>query len=273
MSLFLNPRGTDLVLLAEDERRCIQLGHLEMQYYRALLQEPALHDHLRPPDERIRYGQSCRDVTRNLSQELVALAAAIGTRALRLTASSREAAIRIWRVDEETCRVNAISIEPLAGFSVALGEWTLHYDEWVIARLMALRQAKLPNETGGVLVGAFDLERKHVYLVDTVPSPPDSIEWPILYIRGSKGLGPRVEQILKATAQELQYVGEWHSHPDGYTCSPSDDDLTVFTWLTDLMDADGLPSLMIIVGEGRLAPFLGQMQRGEHTELTLPQSR
>ena len=61
---------------------------------------------------------------------------------------------------------------------------------------MELRNAKLPNETGGVLVGSLDLERKIAYVIDTVPSPPDSEEWPTVYIRGCRGLRRQVDLML-----------------------------------------------------------------------------
>jgi len=38
------------------------------------------------------------------------------------------------------------------------------------------RYAKLPNETGGVLMGTFDTSEKIIYVVLVLPSPPDSIE-------------------------------------------------------------------------------------------------
>jgi len=34
-----------------------------------------------------------------------------------------------------------------------------------------------------------------VYVADTVPSPPDSKEWPTLYIRGCVGLEKEVRRI------------------------------------------------------------------------------
>jgi membrane protein YqaA with SNARE-associated domain len=41
---------------------------------------------------------------------------------------------------------------------------------------------------------------------------------------------------------------------------PSDDDLLVFSWLTENMTNAGLPALMAIVGQGGItAWFLGQM--------------
>lgn len=137
------------------------------------------------------------------------------------------------------------------------GGWKLCYDPVLLETIQDLRAAKLPNETGGVLIGAFDYHRKVVYVVDTVPSPPDSQEWPTLYIRGSKGLQAQVESISQTTKGMLQYVGEWHSHPDGFTCRPSSDDKKVFSWLTTWIALDGAPALMAIAGQNEFAWFLG----------------
>ena len=62
----------------------------------------------------------------------------------------------------------------------------------------------------------------------------------------------------------LEYIGEWHSHPPDYSTAPSDEDLQVFAWLTGLMSADGLPAMMMIVGDGGHAScFVGQMVKAE----------
>jgi integrative and conjugative element protein (TIGR02256 family) len=87
-----------------------------------------------------------------------------------------------------------------------------------------------------------------IYIVDTVPSPPDSEEWPTLYIRGRKGLRPQVENITNSTDGMVEYIGEWHSHPDDVLPMPSSDDHQVFSWITEIMDREGLPAVMMIVG-------------------------
>ena len=134
----------------------------------------------------------------------------------------------------------------------------------------ALRESKLPNETGGVLLGYIDLEHRIVYVVDTISSPLDSEEWPNLYIRGSLGLTRAVEQASSKTDAMLEYIGEWHSHPPGATTAPSDDDLKGFVYLTQLMGRDGLPALILIVGDrGDASCFLGTMSR---TECLLPRA-
>jgi integrative and conjugative element protein (TIGR02256 family) len=262
-SLFLTPTGEDLVLLAEDRDRSIRLDSLEMQYYRALAVDERLKGHFQPLDHQRRYGQSCRDITSDLPQELVALHAAIGSRAVRSTGASHAARITVWRSDREG-NVRRVDVDAAPSVRHQIGEWTVSLDAMLVHQLATLRESKLPKETGGVLLGSFDLANKIIYIAHTIASPPDSEEWPTLYIRGCKGLRSKVEEVGRMTDGMLGYIGEWHSHPSGCSTAPSDDDLQVFAWLTDLMDADGLPAMMMIVGDGgHSSCFVGQMMKAE----------
>jgi integrative and conjugative element protein (TIGR02256 family) len=144
-----------------------------------------------------------------------------------------------------------------------VGDWTLYLDEWVSREVGMLRRRKLPKETGGVLIGSFDLERKVVYVVDALPSPPDSEEWPTLYIRGCRGLKRRVDEIARLTDGALQYVGEWHSHPDHCSTAPSREDFDVFAWLTEIVGMEGLPGVMVIAGQHGVSCFIGALQTEE----------
>lgn len=262
ISLFLNPRGNDLVLLAEDADRMFRLDCLEMQYYRALCQTAELRNHLAPLLGSLRYARSCRDVSATIPNHSVAMHAAIGAKGIRQATQSNAAAIRIWHSDPETLDVRRFDVAPSPIHRNQIGPWTLVMDQHVQGRISELRQSKLPKETGGVLLGAYDLGRKIIYVVDTIPSPPDSEEWPTLYIRGKKGLAEQVKEITTITDSQLEYVGEWHSHPDNCACRPSDDDLKVFAWLTENMADAGLPALMAIAGQGPIvAWYLGVMLR------------
>lgn len=106
-----------------------------------------------------------------------------------------------------------------------------------------------------------DVARRVVYIADSIPSPSDSTEWPTLYIRGAAGLKARVDEVHSATAGQVHYIGEWHSHPRGCPPMPSSDDLEVFTWITQALDADDLPAVMIIVGDDGASVFIGSMSR------------
>ena len=264
ISMFLNPTGTDLVVLAEDADRTCSLDMLEMQFYRALINRDDLAGHFEPTDGRQRYGQSCRDITSQIPQDLMAVQSGVGARALRRLVSDSAAQMVVWRANDDM-EVRQITLTPVPVVHRQIADWTIKMDATIVARLQELRESKTPNETGGVLIGSFDVHRRIAYIIDTIPSPPDSDEWPMLYIRGSKGLRRKVESIVEQTDGALHYVGEWHSHPDGFSTMPSADDMQVFAWLTERMQQDGYPGLMLIVGDrDQLNCFVGKIEQIEN---------
>ncbi|ABA74773.1 Mov34/MPN/PAD-1 family protein [Pseudomonas fluorescens] len=64
-----------------------------------------------------------------------------------------------------------------------------------------------------------------------------------------------LDVVHKRTAGVVDYVGEWHSHPDGCSARPSDYDDHLLDTLHRQMIAEGLPALMIIVGQKDLGFF------------------
>jgi hypothetical protein len=263
ISGFLNPAGSDLVLLAEDTARTIRLDCLEMQYYRALIDRDDLANHLSTatPDK-VRYARSCRDLTSTIPEDHVALHAAIGARAFREAVSTDAATIRLWTVGP-TMTVTSHRFDPSPVFEQQLGEWRLCTDQELANTLSSFRASRLPNETGGVLLGSIDTQRRIVYVLATVASPPDSMERPALYIRGIDGLAGRLQTVLDRTAAMVEYVGEWHAHPAACSTRPSEYDLQLFASLTEHMNRDGLPALMAIVGDDGPSWYLGQIAQGE----------
>lgn len=259
ISLFLNPSGTASVMLREDAGREYPLDWLEMVYYRALLHDPGLRDHLRRPPGRLRYGRSCRDLSSTIPQELVALHAAIGARALRVALGTATAGISVWNTDTEQLSVEHIEIPVTEILSRRYGDWTVVTDRWLLEKVAQARLESLPNETGGVLIGAHDMQRRVLYLVDALPSPADSEEWPTLYVRGSQGLTRRIGEVEEISGEQLGYAGEWHSHPRGRGPSPSGDDRKVFAWLQEHLTLEASPATMLIVGEDDSALFVGSI--------------
>lgn len=256
MCTFLSPTGMDLVVLAEDVRRQVRLDHLEMQYYRALIVTPALKSHL-SEGEYMPYAGSCRDVTSRIPQDLVALHAAICSRVVRQLLSGSTAGAFIWRVNTEDMSVSRFDVPVGHMEQVKLGDWTLYSDSVLMDKIHEARTQRLPNETGGVLLGSIDTHRKIIYAVETIFSPPDSTEWPTIYIRGCHGLKEKVDEVEGITGSMLGYVGEWHSHPS--SSQPSEADRKVSTWLSEIMERDGLPSLMLIVGNSGHSWYLGKI--------------
>ena len=266
-SLFLSPDGRDLVLLAEPSDRSTRLDQLEMEYYRGVVENEELSGHLQMNGERLRYGQSCRDVSSELPQDLAALHSGIGARAYRSLES--DSSIRLWRA-QENMSVNSIRIDARDHHEFDVGKWTVSVSVPIVEEMKAQRQDQLPNETGGVLFGVFDTERSRIYVIGVIPAPPDSEEWPDAYIRGVKGLQDRLEEISVRTGGQVEYVGEWHSHPPDNDTGASGDDESLFDWLTEHRRKDGLPAVMAIQGpEDKTRWFVESLS--ENHEISSPE--
>ena len=248
ISVFLNPDGTDLVLMAEDQRRSLRLDHIEAQYYRTVTERKEFHEHLLQKGERLRYGHTCRDVTSQMSQDALSVFAGVAAGALRETIAKPQSKLAFWQISRDHS-VSYSTVDLAEPIEIVNGEWRIHTDEGVLRKLRNLRAVALPNETGGVLLGYSDHLRRVLYVVDTIPSPPDSEEWPTSYIRGSVGLKNVVDDKARLTAGVVGYLGEWHSHPDGAACQPSHQDEAFLAWLTRYMSLDGMPGIMAIVCE------------------------
>ena len=250
VSLFLNPSGKALTLLAEDTDREIQLDSLEMQFYRAIVRDSGLWSLLDNPNQN-RIGQTCRDLSAEISQYDVAMHGGMGSRSVQQLGECDRARIRTWLSDENDNYWLVMDLEPAASFKYTEKGWTIVLDAELLDTLARMRGCRLPNETGGVLVGSRDRSRKILYVVDALPSPPDSEELRTSYIRGTKGLSEEVERIARITGWNLEYIGEWHSHPDGHSVQPSPYDQKLLEWIRAGMDEAGETGLMCIIGEGK----------------------
>lgn len=255
-SVFFTHSGLSAVLLLEDEAREIRLSALEAQYYRAILNEPWGKTHLEKPGQ-VRVGGGCRDHSLVLSQELVQLHAAQLARRLRKASSSSSCAIQVWTLDDETGAISTASLEIHGVKSVVCGEWQVRWDKGVEEKLRAMRQACLPSETGGVLLGVIDQKLKTIAIVDASDAPPDSSADATSFVRGKEGSQDYVSRCEELTGGMVSYVGEWHSHPAGHTSDPSSLDVVLLATLAIRLAADGIPALMVIVSETEVRVVLG----------------
>jgi hypothetical protein len=251
IAAFLSPNGQDLVVLAEDGQRESRLDHLEMALYASALTDPDLAGHFALPPER-RYARGCREVSVRIPQTAVALHAAVAADRIRHLIDGEAAFAGVWRLDAETMTVRHVPLDARPMHTFPLGDWTVLLTQPLLETLSAQRLERLPTETGGILLGVFDADRKMIYVVAHVPSPPDSIETPDAYVRGAFGAEGAVQTAGEATLSMLRYIGEWHSHPDGCAALPSDHDWGLYADLMEGMSVEGHPPVMLIVGQNDL---------------------
>jgi integrative and conjugative element protein (TIGR02256 family) len=247
VSAFLTPTGADSVLIAEDQDRRLRIDALEGQYWRAVVTESWGTTHVTKPTEKFTSGASCRDVSVVMPYSIIVAHAA--TLAEQIQTLPAEGQIRIWQRDRLRGSVAVHDVQISEPLTATFPGLTVVWDCGTLAKVRSLRAAALPAETGGAIVGYYDLNEDRVYVVDALDAPPDSIGTPESFERGVMGLLPRIEEIGRRSAGQIIYLGEWHSHPQGCTSKQSDNDLWQLLYLGDLLEAEDLPALMFIVAE------------------------
>ena len=83
----------------------------------------------------------------------------------------------------------------------------------VLSYIQLQAESEYPNENGGMLAGRYSIDRRTVY-IEKVVVPQEKLTTRTTFSRDAKGLERFWEQLVK---EGLQYVGEWHSHPNGST--------------------------------------------------------
>ena len=254
VSFFMNPTGTATVMLLEDAEASIRLDMLEMQYISELLHDENLKGHLSIPDTLL-YSGTCRSITSRLSQDSIALSAAICSRALKKYTALNDGRIVIWNHDDDT--VLAIQKVVNDWVEFIINGWKVYLYKPLQQAIGTQRTSSLPNETGGVLIGAFDLSRKYLYIVDQIEAPNDSISSPTSFIRGCKGLEERLKDIGRVVFDNLYYIGEWHSHPNA-TTQMSGDDKILMSAITEYNRERCRPACMIIAGSSTQSIYVDE---------------
>lgn len=248
-SFFFNPDGSDLVVLVEDADRKLQLDEIEAQYFLASGANPCLARHFASARvDRLRYANACQDLTRPLPPWQVQTLSGIATGRLLAILGDKAASARVWRMDPATALIVPIDLALSPTKRVEHEAMRVSISNKVVHAMQVLREERSPNETGGILVGTFDLRRNILHIVAALPAPPDSRQSPTYFIRGALNLRPIMDALTQGSAGQLQYVGEWHSHPDGAAARPSHDDEGVFSHLAAQIEPTGSPFAMMICG-------------------------
>lgn len=263
-SFFFGPDGSDLVLLAENRQRAIRIDEIEAQYFLKAAIDRRLAGHLASARmDRIRYANACQDLSRPLPPWRVQMLSGLGGGRLMDLLDSDASTASVWRLSPASGAIEPVSLGLYPVRRIATDQIRVTVSHLVLDDVRALRKAALPDETGGVLLGTYDVVRGVVHVLAALTAPPDSRQAPTYFIRGARDLQPLVEQFAAATAGRLHYVGEWHSHPDQAAARPSADDEKVFGHLRSHLEPTGSPFAMMICGAQEMWLRMGWAERGQ----------
>ncbi|MDF5952696.1 ThiF family adenylyltransferase [Pseudomonas aeruginosa] len=252
-SLFLTPSGLSSVMILEDQARQQRVDGMEGQYYRAILNNEWGREHLANHLGDRWVGGGCRDISVRISDECIHVHAGILSRQLRQSVAN------LKRASVSGLMTSSREPSPLMRFlcprffTTTSNGWTIKYDAALVDKLKQARLAALPNEIGGSIIGITDLKAGTLVIVDVLPTPPDSQSSPSHFIRGEKGQQEALEEVQGRTARVVDYLGEWHSHPDGVPARPSQNDESLLNTVHRKMSVEGLPALMVIVASNEVS--------------------
>lgn len=248
ISVFFNPSGSSVVMLAEPKDRRITLRDLEAQYHRLIATDARHANHLAVDQAALRYSGSCRALTNRIPATQAAILSALAAIGIRDGLSKDDGSISTWTLAAGG-EVTHVSYPPRTATRKELASWTIVYDEGLLDELATMRDRHLPHETGGVLLGIADMSRQTVHLVAGLPPPADSVGSVEGFERGVSGLVDAVNAAAEASLHQIRYVGEWHSHPRRASALPSTTDLRQIMWLRSELIKEGLPAIMAIAAD------------------------
>jgi hypothetical protein len=221
-----------------------------------------LAEHVEP----VQLGGGCRSLSARIPDSLVRQGAAwAADSVLRWLAS------KPWPPESgyglHSCQFSQVTQVRTEWHRVREGRWLLS-QEWrvwvpseVVARVQALAAAS-EVETGGVLVGQIDRQRKVLIITDAWDSPPDSQGSLIEFRRGRAGLAPRLATLESDTGERLGYRGEWHSHPPGVPVEMSGRDEATAQTIAQRLAFERLPAVCLIANGQEVNVHIVEALRG-----------
>lgn len=253
VSAFVSPTGDDLVLLREGDCREPKLDHLEMDYYWHLVCERELAHHLKVGDTIMPSG-GCRRPSLKISQSRISAAAAEAVESIFAgNAKQVPSSIEVYQKTSVGTKRFAWLGSPYE--EIELDGWQIAISKNVLDGIRNARLAAGQLETGGILVGAWDRSLRKGWIVAHQDPPPDSEHSHTGFVRGSVGVYRSLAAIEQATAANLGYVGEWHTHPPGHTSLASSDDALLMRWIGNEVQYNDVPALMMIGGENEIGVY------------------
>ncbi|PCK04553.1 MAG: hypothetical protein COA42_19100, partial [Alteromonadaceae bacterium] len=227
------------------------------QYYRQIIENIWGENHLSGNLGSFSSGASCRDISFKLPYSSIVGLAAILAEQITKMYEQPASAIKIWTKSSISGAVTYIKCNSSSEVSYKVGSYNVFMDSNLLDKIYSIRKKALPLETGGILLGYHDLNLDSIFIVDALPAPSDSKATSTSFQRGTQGVVSCVDNAKERTANIVDYIGEWHSHPNNVEAKPSKLDEIQLCQLSKQLAEDGLPAVQVIAGEYATNVFLG----------------
>ena len=213
--------------------------------------------------EEIIVGLSCSSDTMRISGDMISWHANSFSMELRQPTPEHGSVLLTQPNPSEPAKgsINRMSVLPWRRLGAAGSSWDIRIAGSALDFMREQLREKAPNETGGVLFGMVHPKKNILYVTRADPAPPDSIEEPTRFVRGVAGVAQSMSAADDATGGLIQYVGDWHSHPDG-PAGPSLEDISTGEELRTSGIRGRVPAHILIVTEDKVCSCVFPRQGG-----------
>lgn len=185
--------------------------------------------------ENVRVGEGCHSNTMRISDDTISAHAALMSSAIRhiYEGEQRNRIILSFAhrdfpgsMQTHTLPVKSYRMHPCTNDP----NWTVRIPEDLLADIRLKTKIAGKNENGGYLFGNIDYKRKVIYpLIHYMPR--DSKGTKSRFRLGTSGLKDFIKMIGQRSIGQMDYIGDWHSHP---ACSLDMSAIDITTCITDV---------------------------------------
>jgi len=213
--------------------------------------------------EEISIGMSCSSETMRIADDSISFHASMFSLGFRKIAPKKPVSdngflqVSTNNMDHESnCCTKSYEIAPV---SIISGEnnknWQFRIKSDASKHLIQCFHKSGRNETGGLLIGQFDIKKKVVYITRILTAPTDSKCRPYGFVRGVMNVPEEVSKMSLLSGGMIDYVGEWHTHPVGSKRLSAIDEDAV-SKIKKVLDPVSRPTLVMIVTKDGLHPYI-----------------
>lgn len=118
------------------------------------------------------------------------------------------------------------------------------FSESLLEKMIRLAKEFYPNEFGGILTG---IKEKNCWIITDIEVPTKYESNKSNFVRYPNFLNDYLQKIFDISNSKIEYLGEWHTHPNGSTQFSSQDLLSMRD-IAENSEINNRTPLLIILG-------------------------
>lgn len=167
--------------------------------------------------EDVRIGEGCHSITMKVSDDTISSHAALMSTVIRKINEPKSTDGFLLSIANDMYPGSMVTIwsdapDYLDFECVNNTQWHVRISQILLTAIRKETRIYGKKETGGYLFGNIDYKRHLIYVAEQF-IPEDSIHSETELCLGKKGFPEYDNHIMKRTANQLYYIGDWHSHP------------------------------------------------------------